>query len=580
MAIGEKIGGGASASAVKAGEAFFEVNVDDKGVLPQLKRIANRFAYLGGALQSIGLTAAKAGALALAPMLALFGAAVERADRMQELSERFGETAENLSALGFAADRAGVKFEELQDGFKKLDELTTRGLDGDGKALLALSQMGEDARSFSELGLADKLVTIADAFEEMTDPLERSQFLFNTFGENARKFLPLIEQGSDGLQAAFKRAADTGAIVTTEQGKQAARIKDAWDDVLTSIKSTLLSVGYALFGFTDSVESGGNTVVDFLGKVRQWTNENAALIRSIAQISAALIGGGLAVAALGKAIALLVPAVALVRTVGVTGFALIKGAILAALSPIGLIVAGVAGLTAAFLAFTDTGKKIRGMLSEAFTTIGETFGKTWEGIKAAVASGDLKGAFQIAAKGIEAVWRTMLAALAKAFKEFIQKNRDTMVLIASLTGALKGARLGRAFGPWGALIGAGVGGVGAGVGSNEALKALERALDTAELDRAAQRARDELNKLVAGAGGAAVVPGDDFARRYAEEKRKRDAMRGLGDSVRGTFGSANYRGALGAGKANEYAKKANEELKKIKEELQKLNKKPVPGFAP
>lgn len=560
MAIGEKIGGGASASAVKAGEAFFEVSVDDKGVLPQLKRVANRFAYLGGALQSIGLTAAKAGTLALAPMLALFGAAVERGDRLQDLSERFGETAETMSALGFAAERAGIKFEELQDGVKKLDELTKRGLDGDGKALLALAQMGEDARSFSEMGLADKLIGIADTFEEMTDPLARSQFLFNVFGENARKFLPLIEQGSEGIQESFKRAAATGEIVTTEQAAQAAKLKDTFDDMYKSVKNTLLSVGFAMFGFGDSITETGDKVTGFLGRVREWATENAGLIRSIAQISAGVIAAGLAVAGLGKAITLVGPAVGLVKSVVVTAFTVMTTLIGGLLSPIGLVVAGIGGIVAALLAWTDTGKAMRGELVSTFQSIGETLSETWGGIVDAVKGGDLELAFEILGRGVKSIWAQLMLGLTKAFQQF---GKD---LIDSPLGRFNDYMTKK---------------TGIGVMTTDILGAMDAtvAKRQKEVDAALAGLKTSTAKAkeLRNAAGPEAAPMPREADRE-KERRKQKEMYTLGDSVRGTFGSANYRGALGAGKANEYAKKANEELKKIKEELMKLNKKPGPMF--
>lgn len=559
MAIGEKIGGGASASAVKAGEAFFEVNVDDKGVLPQLKRIANRFSYLGGALQSVGLTAAKAGTLALAPMLALFGAALERADRLQDLSERFGETAETMSALGFAAERAGMKFEELQDGFKKLDELTKRGLDGEGKALLALSQMGEDARSFSEMGLADKLIGIADTFEGMTDPLEKSQFLFNVFGENARKFLPLIEQGSEGIQESFKRAAVTGEIVTTEQAAQAAKMKDSFDDMYKSVKNTLLSVGFALFGFSDSVTESGDKVTRLLGDVREWANENAGLIRSIAQVAAGTVAAGLAVGALGKGITLIGPIVGLVKSAVVTAFTVASAVIGALLSPIGLVVAGITGLVAAFLAWTDTGKVMRGELVSAFADIGSTFQETWGGIVDAVKGGDLELAFEILGRGVKSIWSQLMLGLTKAFYQFGKE------LVDSPLGRFNDFMTKQ---------------TGIGVLTTDVLGAMD-----ATLARRQKEVDDALAALKLSTAKAKDLRAADTAPaprdavdRMKKEAQKQKELFALGDSVRGTFGSANYRGALGAGKANEYAKKANDELKKIKEELQKLNKKPGAVF--
>lgn len=551
MALGESKGGG-NASAVKAGEAFFEVNVDDKGVLPALKRFTNKFASVGAGLRQAGLTAASAGALALTPMLALMGAAVDRADKMQDIAERFGETTEAISALSFAAERAGMTFEELQDGFKKLDELVKRGLDGDGKALAALNQMGTSAREFSELDLTQKLTTIADAFEGMTDPLQRSKFLFDTFGENARKFLPLIEQGSAGLREQFQRAADVGDVVTSEQGRAAAKMKDAWDDTLKSIKNTLLSVGYAMFGFSDSVEGGSQSIVQLLKHVREWVAENAGLIRLLAQVATGMLAVGAASFALGKGIALIGPAITLMKTVAVTAFAVVKGAILAALSPIGLIVTGVAalgaGIATILLTTTETGAEIRKRMGEAFTDVGAIAKETWGGIVDFIKKGDLESAFEIAGAGISAAWHRIILGLMRAWRDFGKDIID---------------------GPLGQLNELLSPGMNDKIRTIMDFKILER-------EKQLQKALEELRRLRAKAAAKPPEPGKREKEPWEKEPWERYPRRvlELGQSVRGTFGSADYRGSLGIGKANEYAKKANEELKKIKEELQKLNKKP------
>jgi len=144
----------------------------------------------------------------------------------------------------------------------------------------------------------------------------------------------------------------------------------------------------------------------------KWVKENQPLIQTISKIAsiavsvgAALTGLGGAMWAIGAAVGWLVP---VVTTLG--------GAFVTFLvSPMGMIAAGVAAGVAALLYFSGAARdmaggfamNVGGMLTQAKAILGQIvqfFGQTFEGVKQALAGGDLALASEIAWAAVKMVW--------------------------------------------------------------------------------------------------------------------------------------------------------------------------------
>jgi hypothetical protein len=581
MALGGSSGGGgrASQNAVKAGEAWFELNVDDTKVFRTIQRMADKIRGIGGRLQNVGAGVTAIGAGALTPILGLFGAAVEHAAEVDKLSQKLQASAEDVTAYGYAANQSGIETQDFTQAILKLNQASVAAAKDSIDQAVAFEQIGIKAEDFIKLGLEDKLLNIASTFDKLKDPMQQTQFLFALFGEDTNKLLPLFQKGAAGIKELAMEADRLGITLNSEDAKKGREIQQSLGQVWKSLKSTLLEVGFAFFGFTGDIKEGTKIIVEQIGIIREWVKDNKELVVTVAAVLAGVVAAGVAIAGLGTVLSGIVTAVVLVKTVFLALMA-------AVFSPLGLVLGGITAaiylLTDGFTNFGKVGQEIQVIFAEVFDSIKSDFGIMFEGIIAAMKAGNMELAFKIMGKGIQLIWADLMKGLREGWNSFIKWLIDWLKNNPWVLPAI-GAAIGFAVGGVpGALAGAAAGGAGA-LAVNELSDEIKNALtaDVTDATNRIEQLRKELKALTAEAkaqlaakGGPAVMP-DRPDLRYLEQKKLAGM---LGDAVKGTFGSADYKGALGLGPANSIAKKQYEVQKQIRDELIKMNKKVGPSF--
>lgn len=193
---------------------------------------------LGGIGKAFGAVAtAAATALAL-----LVKNAVDSADHMNDLSKATGVSVENLSRLEFAAKQSGGDLDSLSVGLKKLN-LSIAEAAGNAKsdAALAFSAMGVSVTDASgRIKSADQvLLQIADRFQTFRDGANKNEIAMALFGKSFEKLIPLLNEGSRNITEMGDRAAEVGAVISTD----AAKAADEFNDRLGEMKAQVTGVG-------------------------------------------------------------------------------------------------------------------------------------------------------------------------------------------------------------------------------------------------------------------------------------------------------------------------------------------------
>lgn len=607
MALG---GGGsskASASAIKAGEAFLEIYADDSRFVSTLKGTANKLHAFGSRVKSIGFGAAAAGATVLAPLTAAFRGALKFGDQMTKASERMGATAEAASKLAYAAEQSDTALEAVVIANTKLTKSAIAASEGAEEQVDALAKLGLTAQQFLALDADERFARIAETLEKMEDPLEQNTFLFGLLGKSAVEMLPLLRSGGQGIRDLFEEAGRVGAVVTSETAAQSTKLGDTIDRTWKAVKTTVLEVGFALLGLGDVIESSSEVIVRNLARVREWIKENRILVVSVFAIGAGLLvaGGGLAI--FGIAIQGIVGAITTLISVA-------AGIVGAVFTPLGLISAAIGGLIYLFVEFTEAGQAAKAGFMEAWQGIGDTFKETLDGIKAAMAKGDMEAAAKIAWIGIQLAFQQGVLGITKAWNSFKSVFVDGwndivaackiiffdfMAAIAIAFGAfVKGLVVGAA---WlleqvGADETAGKLKEGMAGFSPEAIKAerdkiqeeiiaervkqqaisdAARRLSEAKTEADIARLKAELAALVAEAKtdlGFHTVP-----KPPPSPPPSKMAQARLADAVAGAFTSRDYKGILGVGPASSLAKDSLKVSKDQLKVLQKIEKKVGPA---
>lgn len=179
-------------------------------------------------MKQFGKAAAKVGAGAVVTAAAVLGKMATQGFRatasIAKLDDQTGETAEQISALRFAANKFGIDTEDVQGAIEELNiRLGETIRDGMGPAAEAFKTLGLDAERLAELPVSERIGKIGDALNNVSKS-KRPFLADEIFGGDAFKVIQLINKGSEGLRELRKQADQVGAIVS---GRGAEKVQDA-----------------------------------------------------------------------------------------------------------------------------------------------------------------------------------------------------------------------------------------------------------------------------------------------------------------------------------------------------------------
>src|SRR5262249_58731993 len=123
----------------------------------------------------------------------LFKETVGHFDKVQKAATRLGATAEDVSALGYAAEQSGSNLEELEKASRIM--LATLA-----DAPETFDEFGLSAQKLKGLGLADKFEEIAESISRM-DAESRLAAVRGLFGRSGASPFALLGNGGRGLPA-------------------------------------------------------------------------------------------------------------------------------------------------------------------------------------------------------------------------------------------------------------------------------------------------------------------------------------------------------------------------------------------
>jgi hypothetical protein len=133
-----------------------------------------------------------------------------------------------------------------------------------------------------------------------------------------------------------------------------------------------------------------------------------------------LVGALLAMKAVLTASITLMPLLTGAFSGALAVFAAMKVAVLAILSPMGLVTAAIVALGALFLSQVVSFDGAIEALKGLFRDLGQTFADTYGGIVAAVKKGDLEQAFKVACAGVKVAWVTLLEFMTRKWFDFVK----------------------------------------------------------------------------------------------------------------------------------------------------------------
>lgn len=385
---------------VKAGGAYAELGVRDhleKG----LKAAEANLRSFGAKAMKIGAGVGAAGAAIAGPLLAAAKVFSDTSAPLDDLSKRLGVGGSKLSELQFAAEQSGASLETVEGGLKKLAK-NLHGADEEGaKAVDTLGDLGLSVDELRGLSPDQQFNKIADAIAGIEDPSKKTALAMEIFGSSGADLIPMLENGSAGLAEMAEEGKKLGVVLSDDAIKSGAELDDTFGAFWSTIKGVTVQIGAAVAG---PLTMFLKTISGIIGTVSKWIEQNAWLVQVVGAVGVALVAAGAAIAAVGIA-----------ATALASGISVIGAVIGALLSPIGLVAVAVAGVVVALATLTDVFDPIINYLSEGFTWLSNIVGETIDGISAALSTGDIAAAAQIAFTSLKLIVSKILESVLGIF---------------------------------------------------------------------------------------------------------------------------------------------------------------------
>ncbi|MGH7143122.1 MAG: hypothetical protein ACREJ2_03190 [Planctomycetota bacterium] len=387
-----------SSSSIRAGAAYVELSVSDaqlrKGLeaaTRRLKAFGEGLKNLGADIQAAGLKITALGVGLVTPLLAAARSFSETGDRLDKLAARTGISVEALSELGYAAQLSGASLDDLEVGLRTMQRTLGYAKEGLATYTRALDKLGLTVDQLLTLSPEQQFELIAKRLQGISDPAIRAATAMEIFGRAGTTLLPMLGD----IQALRTEARRLGLTISTEDARAAAVFNDSMDRLWATLQRVVFVVGGAL---APLLTRWANQVSAIAVQVKTWLAQNQGLVVSLLKIGAVIVGTGGGLTALGG----------IISAVGTlfTAFATVAGTALGfILTPLGLVLTAIAGIGAYLVWSTGAGGQALKWLGDRFGDLKNFAIESFQGIKDALASGDIALAGKVLWLSLLVVWR-------------------------------------------------------------------------------------------------------------------------------------------------------------------------------
>ena len=184
--------------------------------------------------------------------------AIDTADRIDDLSEKYGIAAEKLSVYSFASEVAGTSSEAFATGLNKLSKTMAAAAGGGKEQIAVFEALGVQYKNAngSLRSVDDVLLDVAARFKGYEDGAGKAALAQALFGKSGADLIPLLNKGADGISKLTTEAKALGAAFGNDLAKQAGDFNDNLKRIeLASAGAKIALVGELLPSLNATLEA-------------------------------------------------------------------------------------------------------------------------------------------------------------------------------------------------------------------------------------------------------------------------------------------------------------------------------------
>jgi len=286
-----------SAGAVRAGKVFVEVGADTKAFNSAMRGLATSVNDVGRELAGIGAKFAAIGGAAAGGMIAATVAFGSAGSALLDMSKRTGMSVEALGRLGFAAEQNGATLEDVSKGVINLNRSFAEASNGSKEATASFARLGLSMAQLSGMTPEERFRAIVGALAAIPDPAVRAALAMQLFGKAGVQLLPMIADGTAGLDEMAAKAEELGIVMSTDSAKSA----NAFGSALTSMHRAVGAISNAIgSALAPTLTEIANILTINAAAIAKYINENKGLVLIALKVAAGVFATGVALTVVGN----------------------------------------------------------------------------------------------------------------------------------------------------------------------------------------------------------------------------------------------------------------------------------------
>lgn len=164
--------------------------------------------------------------------------AAEFGEQIEHATQKTGMSVQSIQELGFAARMSDVDFQSFSVGLEHLSRAMLEAQQGSLQTASAFQSVGLSAQQLKGMKIEDVLKVVADKFHETKDGADKTAIAMQLFGRSGAELIPLLDRGSEGMDALKQKANQLGIVMSDEAVKQSAEFADQMKELSASAEAT------------------------------------------------------------------------------------------------------------------------------------------------------------------------------------------------------------------------------------------------------------------------------------------------------------------------------------------------------
>lgn len=242
-----------------------KVTLDTSGVAPGVAALKGQVAGIGPAVQSslgpatqavnehgaawqriggqvtdaLGRIAAAVGiAFSLEKIISFTDAAIDGAERIQQLSQTLGVSTQNLQAFNYIAGLTGTTLDTVSTSLTRLERAQVEARDGNVQTAAAFSALGVSVTDATgKLKPADQLIVeVAQHLATMADGQTKASISIQLMGRGAAESIPFLNALGKEFETLKQHAIDLGVVLSSKDQASLVAFKESTNELGQEVK--------------------------------------------------------------------------------------------------------------------------------------------------------------------------------------------------------------------------------------------------------------------------------------------------------------------------------------------------------